>query len=516
MNYLDISKASDISNSQQRILYRFLELLPAFLSLGALTLLVFLSRYLPTYVAIFVLVFDLYWLFRATYYIFFKVSTFRRLQESLKEDWVLKLNEVNKSKSFSLPIQKWQDIYQLVILPNYKEDEKILIETLESLKNAIYPKEKMIVVLACEERAGEERKKIAQKLEKEYQKYFFKFLSTFHPANIPGEAIGRGSNVSWAIKEVKKRIIDPLNILYQNILISIFDIDTHPYPQYFLCLTYHYLTVEKPLQSAYQPIPVYNNNIWEVPAFSRIISVSGTFWQMIQQMRPNLLVTFSSHSIPFQTAVKVKYPNNLIPDDSRIFWKAFLFYNGDYKVVPLYYPVSMDAVQEKNYWKTTLSQYKQLQRWAWGCTDIPYLIFNFLKNKKIPLKKKIFYTFNSLEGHFTWATASLTIFLFGWLPLILGGEKFNSLVLAYNLPRLSSKIMSVAMVGILVAVIINFLLLPPRPPGKSRLTTIIMIFQWLLLPLTLIVFGSLPALDAQIRLFLGRYLEFWPTPKVRN
>ena len=524
-DYLNLVRAQDLKNPKERLIYRFFEMLPAALSLGTLGMAIILSWLLPIVVAIFIIIFDIYWLLRIVYLSFHQIVSWRQMRRNLKIDWLRKLDKLTINNQ-QLTINNWRDIYHLIILPMYQEGIEIVRPTLQSLVDSEYPKDKMIVVLAIEERAGETAQKIAKGIANEFSQKFFKFLVTCHPQNIPGEIAGKGSNVAWAIKKAKELIDNKLSMPPENIIVSVFDIDTRPEPQYFFCLTFHYLTAKNPQKSSYQPIPVYNNNIWDAPAFSRVISTSGTFWQMMQQERPEQLVTYSSHSMPFKIFEEVSYPSNLVSDDSRIFWRAYLNYNGDYRVIPLHYPVSMDAVLSKTPFRTIINQYKQQRRWAWGCENIPFLLYGFLKNpegkpsasygagKKISLKEKFRHSFMILEGFWSWAVAALLIFLLGWLPLILGGEAFNVTLLSYNLPKITSFIMTIGMIGMLASAIISFLLLPPRPPRCSRWKSLSMILQWLLLPITLIVFGSFPALDAQVRLMLKKPLGFWVTEKV--
>jgi len=501
--YLNISRAKDLKNPKERFLYRCLEIFPGLLSWGALILAFFLSAFAPVAVAIFIILFDLYWLLKIIYLSFHQIVCFSEMKKNIKVNWFKKVSQ----------LPDWQKIYHLIILPFYKEEKEIIERSLEALLQVEYPKEKLIVVLTGEERGGKTNQKIIKEIEKKYSNKFFNFLTTIHPKNLEGEITGKGSNVAWAIKEAKRKIILPLKIPPENIIVSNFDIDTKPFPQYFACLTFYYLTTKKPQRASYQPIPIYNNNIWLVPAFSRIIATSGTFWQMMQQERPEILVTFSSHSLPFLVLEKIDYPKNVVSDDSRIFWKSYFFYDGDYRVIPLHYPVSMDAVLSENLKKTIINQYKQQRRWAWGCKDIPFLIFSFLKNKKISLSEKIHQLIVIIDGFWSWATSSLLIFFLGWLPLVLGGEKFNISLFAYNLPRLTSNLMTIAMAGMIISGVLSFLILPPKPKNSNSFNSLSMVLQWLLLPVTLIFFGAFPALDAQTRLMLGKHLEFWPTEK---
>jgi len=514
--YLDISKASDIKNPKDRRLYRFFEMIPGIISLGTLLGVFVFSWLLPSWVAVFIICFCFYYLFRILYFSLHQLVGYFRVKNHMKKDWLKELKKV-KGKA---PLGSWKAIFHIIILPTYKESEKIIEESIETLIKSDFPKEKMIVVLAVEERAGKIFGEQAKIIAKKYSDKFYKFLITMHPDGIEGEIAGKGSNTAFAGREVKEKIIDELKIPYENILVSTFDIDTKVFPQYFACLTWYYLTEKNPTNASYQPVPVYNNNIWSAAVFSRVVSTSNTFWQMIQQESSEKLTTYSSHSTPAKVFFEVGYPTNVVSDDSRIFWKAYLYYDGNYRVVPIYYLVSMDAVMAKNFWRTILNQYKQQRRWAWGCDEIPYIMFGFLNNKKISIWRKISHLYTILDGFWSWATAALLLFILGWLPILLGGQKFNFSVLSFNLPILTGQIMTISMIGMLVSAILSTMLLPPVPRDMKwylrwfKKSTVFL--QWIFLPVTLILFGSLPSLDAQVRLMLGHYMGFWVTEKVRK
>ncbi len=515
--YLKIGKAIDLKNKKEQLLYRALEVLPAFLSFSTLFLLFFLSFKIPFWVAVFVILFDLIWLLRVIYRCFLLMSGYKRMERNIKIDWIKKLKKIPLPHPLLPEVKSWKDIYHLIIFPSYKEPVEILKESFKALLKTDYPKEKMIVVLALEERAGKKAKEIAKEIKKEFGNKFFKFLVTFHPKNLPGEIAGKGANEVFATKEAKRKIIDPLKIPPENIILSSFDADTCVFPKYFSCLTYYYLKAKNPFRKSYQPIPLFLNNIWEVPLFSRVFSFSSTFWNTMNQASPENLVTFSSHSMSFKTVLEIGHKQkNVVSDDSRIFWNCFLKFNGNYKTQPLYYPVSMDALAAKSYLQTIKNIYKQQRRWAYGAENIPYVLFGFLKNKKIPLKKKITAGFDLLEGFWSWATASLIIFILGWLPLVVGGAQFNQTLLSYNLPRMARNLMSLAMIGIVFSAYFTILLLPKRPKEKGKLKIIAMALEWILVPFIMIFIQPLPALDAQLRLAFGKYMGFWPTEKIRK
>jgi len=326
--YLNIGKATDLKNKKERNLFRFFETFPGAITWATLIGMFLLSWLKPVWAAFFIIAFCLFWLLRAFQMGAYLISAYKKMKTNLETDWIRRLENLEEDK-YKIKADSWRDIYHLVIFPMYKEEEKIVRETFSALAQARYPRENIIVVLAIEERAGEGAKKIANSISKDFSDKFFKFLITTHPADIIGEIAGKGSNESWAAKKAKEEIIDILRIPYERVVVSCLDIDSQVYPQYFSCLAYYYLTAENPTRSSYQPIPLYLNNLWESPFFSRIVSSCNVFWQMMQQQRPEKIVTYSSHSMSFKALVEMDFwQRNFVSEDSAIFWKAFLFTMG--------------------------------------------------------------------------------------------------------------------------------------------------------------------------------------------
>jgi hypothetical protein len=240
--------------------------------------------------------------------------------------------------------------------------------------------------------------------------------------------------------------------------------------------------------------------VYEAPMLARVVAFSTTFWQMMQQSRPERLTSFSSQSIPLSTLLDIGWwDKTIVSEDSRIFWQGYLRYHSDFRVEPLFYPVSMDVNVAPTFWGTMV--------------NIPYMLDGFRHDPQIAESKKRYWTFNSLEGFHSWATNALIIFALGWLPLALGGRHFGNSVLSYNLPHITRFIITLSMVGVASSALLSIFLLPKKPGGLTAVDYLILV----LMPFTLIIFGAFPGLEAQTRLMLGgRFrLGFWVTPKGR-
>jgi len=501
---------------KDRFLQRIFEILPGAITWVTLIFSVVASFFWPIAAALFIIAFDLFWLIKAIYMSTYLISAYRSKTKNEKIDWFKKLKNTPK-ESFPKNTPDWKDIYHLIIFPTANEPVEIIDDAFSRILNCVYDKNKIIVVLGVEERDLPERRDAKEKLVREkYGDKFFKTLVFRHPDGIAGEMKAKGANATWAAKEAK-RVIDELRIKYENVIVSAFDCDTCAHPQYFAYATYLYLMAPDRERCSLQPLPMYHNNLWDASLFSRVIATSSSFWHMIESLRPERLITFSSHSMGLKALIEVDYwPVDMVSDDSVIFWKCYDYYNGHYRSIPMYMHVSLDAVVADTYWSSIVNQYKQKRRWAWGIENFPLLVRVFLENKKISVWKKIKHLFIMLDGHRSWATDSFIVVILGWLPLVVGGEVFYATVVASRLPNMTRILMTFAMVGLVVSAALGTMMLPPRPGKYGKWKSVMMVLQWIVVPVIAPFLGALPALDAQTRMMFGKYLGFYVTKKVRK
>jgi cellulose synthase/poly-beta-1,6-N-acetylglucosamine synthase-like glycosyltransferase len=516
--------------------YRFFEMLPAMLSYGAFILLIVLSIFSPISAAIYLLLIIITMLVKAVGIAVHTVQGRNRMEECQKLDWHKRLSDLeapkksysllraNRSNEFFIGAHienlrllssavkgdyfpKPSEIYNAIIIATYKESHEILSVTLKSILASSYDAKHMILVLAYEERGGEETRVTANRLKKEFGDSFFAFHIVEHPKDLPNEVVGKGGNITHAGRFLGKWL-ESKGILAKNVLVTTLDADNRPHRTYFDYVTYEYIVREDRKHLAYQPIALFTSNIWDVPAPMRVIATGNSFWNIISSMRPHTLRNFASHSQPMDALEEMDFwSTRTIVEDGHQFWRSFFHFGGNFSATPIYVPIYQDAVLSDTYMKTLKAQFVQLRRWAYGASDIPYVAARvFTKKRNVTLFNGLTKLFRLIDGHVTLASVSILVAVGGWVPLLINGEAARSIP-AHQLPDVISNIQQVALIGLFITIFLSFKMLPPRPDYYKRSRTVFMVIQWFLMPFTSIVYGSVSALYSQGRLFFGNYLD---------
>jgi cellulose synthase/poly-beta-1,6-N-acetylglucosamine synthase-like glycosyltransferase len=531
---LIMSKSLEIPLGKRTLKYRLFEMLPATLSYGSFVLLIILSLISPVIASIY-LVFIIVVLLVKSVGIVFRIIQGRNWMEAAKKvDWhkrLLELEDANSSLS-KLEIGEYKqfghkqhvknleilssspgrfpkpsDIYNAIIIATYNESYDILEPTIRSVMESSFDNKKIILVLAYEQRGGESTKNNAIRLQKEFKDKFFKFYISEHPKDMPNEVIGKGGNITYAARLLQGWLSEE-GIASKNVLVTTLDSDNRPYPSYFDYITYEYVVREDRKHLSYQPISLFLGNIWDAPAPMRVIATGNSFWNIISSMRPHTLRNFASHSQPMDALEEMDFwSTRTIVEDGHQYWRSYFHFKGNYSVVSIHVPIYQDAVLSNTYLKTLKAQFMQLRRWAYGASDVPYvanLIFN--RNRKVPLLGGLARLFRLIDGHVFLASGPILVAFGGWVPLLVNGEAARSIA-AHQLPDVVSVIQQIALLGLAISIYISMKMLPPRPERYKKHRTVFMLAQWVLMPVTSILYGGASALYSQGRLFLGRYLD---------
>jgi hypothetical protein len=141
------------------------------------------------------------------------------------------------------------------------------------------------------------------------------------------------------------------------------DADHVYHPKHFSCLTFKFLDNPKRYNFFWQPGVLFYNNIWEIPAISRVQNTLGSIWNLSQLPRKDRLINQQNYSLSFKLLDEVDYWDaDKIPEDWGIFFKAYYKMKGKIEVEPIYLPLFADSAEGTTFLKTMKIQYEQLKR----------------------------------------------------------------------------------------------------------------------------------------------------------
>ena len=534
-------KSLEIPQGKRSRLYRFFEILPGAISYGAIILLFVLSWVDPVLGSIYLFIIIASTLVKAIGVAYRTVQGYKVVKRAERVDWRARVEDLcsphdayerlhdddNKSYHFEEHLENLKflaampheypdptKIYHIVIIAAYNEGAEILTPSIEAIKNSSFPSDHIITVLAYEARGGEAMEKTAQELHAKFKDCFKDFILVKHPDNLPGEVIGKGPNLTYAGEKVAEYVKEK-HLPVENIIVTSLDSDNRMHEKYLDSVAYEFITHPNRQRLSYQPVSLFMNNIWDAPAPTRVIAVSNSFFNVITTMRPHALRNFASHSQPLQALEAMHFwSKRTIVEDGHQYWRSLFFFSGDYSVLPIRIPIYQDAVIDETFWKTVKAQFVQVRRWYYGASDVAYVgtrLFTRREKRPVPFWQLFPKFWRLLDGHVTLAILAPIVAFGGWVPMIMNMSAHT--MVAYNLPNIVSIVETFASVGLIISVLVSFKLLPKRPAKYRKSKTLVMVLQWVLMPVTSIIYQSLAAFYAQTRLMLGLYMEKFDVTK---
>lgn len=466
-----------------------------------ITMPLWLSFWHPALVAYLIILFDVYWFYKSFSLAIYAIRSYVMLTAHVKVNWL----------DLARPLEGFKTIYHVIIIPEYSEPLHILRRTLENFTKQDFPHEQLIIVLGTETK-DPTAPETAAILKKEFGHLFGHFLITSHTL-VPGEVAGKSSNMAWAAQQVVKSL-KKWKIPLENVTVTSCDADALIHPKYYSYLTHSFLTDPDRYFHFYQGAIFFYSNIWRIPLPSRALNTMNSIFNLASLSQQNKLINFSTYSLPLITAVKAGYWGiDVIPEDYHLFFKVYFKFGSKVRVRSIFLPILVDAAESHGFWRTMINQYEQSKRWAWGISDVPFVIKNAVFHSEIPLWDRVRRTLLLLEQHVFWSSNWFILTIGSVIPPLVN-PAFGRTVLGHNLAQLSSGILTLCLIFLLVIIIIDMRSKPPRPKEFAAWKLPFLYIQWLTLPVVSFFLAALPGLDAHTRLMLGKRLEYRVTEKI--
>ncbi len=481
--------------------HRSLSALPGIVSWTLILFPVWGALLIPYVVAYFILFFDVYWFYRSFSLVITAYLGSKKIKEAEAQNW---LEKGEKLDDFG-------KVNHIVIIPNFKESEEKLRRIVGTIAAQTFPLKRIFVVLAMEKREEGAEKK-AMVIMKEFAETFGGVYASYHP-DIPGEVKGKSSNESFGAKEINKILIDS-NILDVNFAtVTTADTDSMFDRQYFSYLAFDFLKEPKRYNRFWQSANVDHNNFWSVPAATRVFSFFSSLHRIGLLVQGDKLIATATYSLSFLLLKRIGYwDTDVIPEDYRVFFKAFFMMKGDIAANPIFLKTSMDSPLSSTYISSLKNKYSQIRRWSYGASDDPLFIKWWLTIPNVPFFRKTKILFHVLLDHFLWP-ANWFILTIATSVITLLNPEFSRTALGYRLPFLARIILTSSILALVIMVVIDYRN-RPKHLSKSKVRELLFPLEFILMPIAGFFLNSLPAIISHTQLMLGRKMEYKVTEKL--
>lgn len=465
-----------------------------------------------------------YWLMRTIKFVIGLTVGYRRFQEETSIDWMKRIEgkypEEFKSLKFTY------------LCPVYAEDLRVLEPSFTAFANSTVGANKIDVVVAIEEKKSDFQIENFKLLKKKFGNRFRSMRYYVHPAGIPGEVAGvKGGNINWAARHYVKDIEKEGENIEEYLLITC-DSDLRPHEKYLAAVAYKYFENGEEKDNFYyaSAVHTFRNNIWEVPHIIRVQSNMLTLvllytWVMDKKKlipfkgeEIYIRDTFSSYIVNLKTLQHFKFWDpEIANDDTAFYCNAMVRSKGTFKSQEVYIPTYSDAVQNKTYWKSHVSYYKQQHRWGWGSINVPttYAAI-FSDNENFPFWRKLV-IFQYLFETQIWYLSIAFVLTFGLALMGIINPSYSFTAYSYNLAQLMSVVFTfITLLNIPLIIYRRKILGVPKDWKWFR--HVLDFAEIIFITINMLTFGFIPYIQAKTELMLGLTSfkrNFYITEKVK-
>ncbi len=478
---------------------RCLEVLPGVISWGLILAPIWGSLLTPYVFACFLLLFDAYWLYKSFVLAVCAFIAEHKIRRAGRVDWLEQ----------AAGLLDFEKVTHVLVIPNYQERLEKLRTTLQSIAAQTFPRERLFVVLAMEAREEGAREK-AEKLIQEFRSRLGGIFATYHP-DVIGEVKGKSSNEAFAARMAYHKLVGGKMIDPNYATISSVDADSIFDRQYFAYLTYAFLGSSKRYHTFWQSANVCYNNFWQVPAAVRVVAFLESLWRTALLLQRRRLIANSTYSLSFRMLVDIGFWDvDVIPEDYRIFFKAFFALKGKAWVEPIFLKTSLDSPRSRGYLQSLKSKFDQERRWSWGVVDMPLFIKWWCTVPGVPFFRKTLLLYLVLLDHCLWPSSWFLLTVAAHLiPLV--NPAFAATPAGVTIPQLGGMLLTLCPVTtlILAADCRN------RPHKQGlMLRQVLFPLELALVPIAAFFLTTLPGVISHTQLMFGRYIEYKVTEKL--